>query len=39
MKRQVFGGCKVNCVKERETLTLTYHERTIQFRRDQEESP
>jgi hypothetical protein len=33
--------CKVNCVKVRQTLTLTPYEtrRTIQFRGDQEKSP
>ena len=33
-------GCKLNCVKVGQTLTLTHNERerTIQFRRDQKES-
>ncbi len=37
----IVGGCKLNCVKVGQTLTLTHNERerTIQFRRDQEESP
>jgi hypothetical protein len=36
MFKLLIRDCKMNCVKELETLTLTYNERerAIQFRRD-----